>query len=239
MSLAYIAFALLQASPEQQLAAALDAATPAPALRASFRATLTTDKGVRRIEYDPFAASGPQFLVSQSYGKDDELDAIVNGWRTEGQADVRLFADDLRSSMGEGRFTREGQTWDLQFRHQISPKDGPVDRLISPLMNGELQLDPVTGHLARVAYSIDRPFKLDDGTTVSEYRQTYAFGYSNRWGVSFVQSYELQARGGKWGFSESRRVRVELTDVTFGLASDARQVLASKAGPSVGKQASR
>lgn len=239
MAFAALMFAVLQASPEAQLAQALDEAVPPPALRAAFHATLSTDKGVRRIEYDPYAPSGQQFFVTQSYGKDEELDAVVNGWRAEGQADVRLFADDLRSSMGEGKLTKVGDSWELQFRHQISPKDGPVDRLISPLMNGELQLNPSTGHLARISYSIDRPFKLDNGTTVSEYRQSYSFGFSSRWGVSYVQTYELQARGGKWGLSESRRVKVELTDISFGLASDARQVLQSKPGAVASALASR
>jgi hypothetical protein len=226
-------------SPEQQLETALDAARPPPSLRAAFTATLTTSNAVRKIEYDPYKPSGQQFFVTQSYGKDEELDAVVDDWRREGQADVRLFADDLRSSMGEGKITRAGDEWDLQFRHQISPKDGPVDRAMSPLMKGELKLAPDTGMLQRITYSIDRPFKLDDGTTVSEYSQNYMFGYSKRWGVSYVAAYDLSARGGKWGFSESRRVRVELTNVTFCLASDARQQLASKGLPSASNVAAR
>jgi hypothetical protein len=239
MAFSLLALAVLQGSPEAQLAKALDEAVPPPALRAAFHATLSTDNGVRRIEYDPYAPAGQQFFVTQSYGKDEELDAVVNAWRAEGQADVRLFADDLRSSMGEGKIAKVGDSWDLQFRHQISPKDGPVDRLISPLMNGELQLNPANGHLARITYSIERPFKLDNGTTVSEYRQSYSFGYSWRWGVSYVQTYELEARGGKWGLSESRRVKVELTDISFCLASDARQVLQSKPAAATRSVASR
>jgi hypothetical protein len=239
MAFTLLTLAVLQGSPEAQLAKALDEAVPPPSLRAAFHATLSTDNGVRRVEYDPYKPTGQQFFVTQSYGKDEELDAVVNAWRAEGQADLRLFADDVRSSMGEGKITRSGDTWDLQFRHQISPKDGPVDRLISPLMNGELQLNQTTGHLARITYSIDRPFKLDNGTTVSEYRQSYNFGYSWRWGVAYVQSYEMQARGGKWGLTESRRVKVELTDISFCLASDARQVLQSKPAPSRNNVASR
>jgi hypothetical protein len=228
MAFTLFAIAVLQGSPQAQLAKALDEAVPPPALRAAFHARLSTDHGVRRVEYDPYAPVGQQFFVTQSYGKDEELDAVVNAWRAEGQADVRLFADDMRSSIGEGRLTEAGEGWDLQFRHKISPKDGPVDRLMSPMMNGELQLDPATGHLARITYSIDRPLKLDNGAVVSEYRQSYRFGFSRRWGVSYVQTYELEARGGKWGLSESRRVKVELTDISFCLASDARQVLQSK-----------
>ena len=76
-------------------------------------------------------------------------------------------------------------------------------------------------------YSIDKPVKLDDGTTISEYTQNYQFGYSERWGVSYVLGYELDAKGGRWGFSETRTIKVTLTDVAFGLAGDAKQELAS------------
>jgi hypothetical protein len=236
---ALLLLAVVGLTPQQQLEQALAEARPPPSLRAAFRARLTTDGASRTIEYDPYKPAGQQFFVTQSYGRDEELDAVVNDWRAEGQADIRIFADDLRSSIGEGRVIRQGDSWDLSFTHQISPKDGPVDRQMSPLMRGGLRLDPATGHLANITYSIERPFRLDDGTTVSEYSQTYSFSYSWRWGVSYVAGYELAARGGKWGLSESRRVKVELTDVTFCLASDARQELATRRTPGVNTVASR
>jgi len=40
--------------------------------------------------------------------------------------------------------------------------------------------------------------------------------------------YELTARGGRWGLSEERSVKVELTDIAFGLAGSGQQDLASK-----------
>jgi hypothetical protein len=73
--------------------------------------------------------------------------------------------------------------------------------------------------------------KLEDGTQVQEYRQSYNFGYSERWGVSYVMGYELYARGGRWGLSEERTVKVILTDIAFGLAGDGNQTLASKPTP--------
>src|SRR5690606_33758012 len=177
------------------------------------------------------APAGEQFRITLTYGDDEELDAVVQGWKDEGQADVRLFADDLRLSLGEAHLSDEGQSMAIDFRHRVSANDGPIDAEFSSRMVGRLKLDPATGHLSQVQYSIVKPLKLDDGTTLSDYRQTYDFGFSQRWGVSYVLNYELEARGGRWGMSESRTIRVTLTDVAFGLAGDANQDLASKPAP--------
>jgi hypothetical protein len=82
-----------------------------------------------------------------------------------------------------------------------------------------------------VVYAIDKPLRFDDGSVVSEYRQTYNFAHSERWGVSYVLSYDLEAKGGRWGIEEKRRIRVTLNDVAFGLAGDADQNLESKPAP--------
>jgi hypothetical protein len=119
----------------------------------------------------------------------------------------------------------------IDFRHKVSANDGPIDAEFSSRMVGRLRLNPANGQLSQVRYSIVKPVKLEDGTTLSDYRQTYNFGFSERWGVSYVLQYELEARGGRWGMSESRAIRVTLTDVAFGLAGDADQELASKPAP--------
>lgn len=224
-------------SPQQALDRALQASEPAPALRAAFRATLSTDKGSRRVEFDPYAEAGKQFVVAMSSGRDEELDAVVADWASERQADARIFADDLRASLGEARVTAKSTGWGLEFRRKILPKDGPVDRAITSVMKGELSLDPQGEHLSRVTYRIEKPIRLEDGTTLTDFMQTYDFGFSWRWGVSYVSSYELLARGGRWGFSERRGVKVQLTDVSFTLAGDARQQLASKSAPVTGRLA--
>jgi hypothetical protein len=230
MSVSLLLFAVTwgNLSPEAALERALDAVEPPPALRAAFRATLVSGAAVRRIEYDPYAEAGEQFRITMEHGKDEELDAVVAGWKEERQADVRIFADDLRSSLGEARVSAYGDALAIDFRHPISPNDGPVDALLSARMTGRLTLDPSNGYLSKIQYSIQKPVKLDDGTTLTTYNQDYDFAYSDRWGVSYVTSYELEARGGRWGFSASRTIRVTLTDVAFGLAGDARQELASK-----------
>jgi hypothetical protein len=220
-------------SPEAALERALDAVEPPPALRATFRATLASGKAVRRIEYDPYAPTGQQFKVTLAQGEDEELDAVVQGWKDEGQADCRIFADDLRPSLDEARLTDNGQSMAISFRHKVSANDGPLDREFSSRMVGRLSLDPENGYLSRVEYNIEKPVKLEDGTTLNEYNQAYDFGFSERWGVSYVRSYQLEARGGRWGMSESRVIRVTLTDVAFGLAGDAKQEIASKSAPAV------
>jgi hypothetical protein len=218
-------------SPEAALERALDAVEPPPALRATFRATLVSGNAVRRIEFDPYAPADEQFKVTMVYGEDEELDAVVQGWKEEGQADCRLFADDLPVSLGDARLSDQGQTMAISFRHKVSANDGPLDREFSSRMVGKLSLDPGNGYLSRVEYSIEKPVRLEDGTTLNEYNQVYNFDYSERWGVSYVLSYELEARGGRWGMSESRTIRVTLTDVAFGLAGDAEQEIASRAAP--------
>ncbi len=212
----------------EALTAALDLVEPPPALRASFKATLSSQIAQRTITYDPTQPGPRAFQVVSRVGQDEELDAIVAGWRAERQADVRLFADDLRMSLGAARLVdRSGQTY-LEFRHQISPNDGPVDALVSSRMIGEMALDPQSGRLRHVDYKIVKPVRLDDGTIISEYAQRYTFGYSSRFDVSYVSRYELEARGGRWGFRDSRRFSVIINDVNFSLAGDARQELASR-----------
>lgn len=214
-------------TPEQALERALDAVEPPPAMRAAFRATLASANAVRRIEYDPYATT-EKFRITMAYGEDPELDAVVQGWKDEGQADARIFADDLRLSLSDARLAGRGEAMAIDFRHRVSANDGPLDKEFSSRMVGRLTLDPANGYLSQVQYNIERPVKLDDGTTLSQYNQVYNFGYSERWGVSYVTSYELEARGGRWGMSETRIVRVTLTDVAFGLAGEAKQELASK-----------
>jgi hypothetical protein len=219
----------LSAPSEADLDRALDQVEPPPALRASFRAELSTDRAVRRIEFDPYAPSGSRFRTIRVSGDDPELDAVVEGWAAERQPDVRLFADDLRASLGEGRVVEEDGGWRLEFRHRISPNDGAVDAAVSSAMIGRLGLDPASGRLTDVSYSILSPVRLEDGLVLLSYRQTYGFGYSRRWGVGYVSSYEVEARGGRWGIAQTRRLKVSILDVAFGLAGDAGQDLASRA----------
>ncbi len=120
----------------------------------------------------------------------------------------------------------------VSFRHKMSLNDGPLDAEFSTGMKGTLQLDQNTGYVSRIDYALERPVTLDDGTEVKEYRQSYQFGYSERWGVSYVMGYELTARGGRWGLSEERSVKVVLTDIAFGLAGDGKQDLASRTATS-------
>lgn len=214
-------------APEQALERALDAVEPPSAMRAAFHATLTSGNAVRRIEFDPYAETGEKFKVTYSWGSNDELDAVVEGWRAERQADARLFADDLRLSLADARIATPADAMAVTFRHRMSVNDGPIDATFSARMSGRLQLDKSTGYVSRIDYAIEAPVTLDDGTRIEQYRQTYNFGYSERWGVSFVTGYELWARGGKWGMSEERSIKVTLTDIAFGLAGDAEQELAS------------
>lgn len=223
-----LALCMMLAAPSAgDIDRALDEAEPPPALRASFRAELSTSRAVRRIEFDPYAEPGQRFRTTRVSGDDPELDAVVADWAGERQPDVRLFADDLRASLGEGRILAEENGWRLEFRHRISPNDGAVDAAVSSRMVGRLKLDPVSGRLEEVSYSILEPVRLADGLILMSYRQRYGFERSRRWGVTYVSSYDVEARGGRWGLADSRRLEVKVLDVAFGLAGDAGQELAS------------
>ncbi|MEZ5937473.1 MAG: hypothetical protein R3C52_04560 [Hyphomonadaceae bacterium] len=228
MPIVWLLFAIDAATARGLLLHALEEVEPPPSLRASFQATITSDDGIRQIAFDPYAAPDQRFRVIGRRGDSEELDAIVDSWRAEGQADARLFADDLRASLGDVRLFADGARWAIQFRHRISPNDGPVDQLISSRMVGNLELEEATGRLKEVSYQIEHPVKLETGATLYAYRQTYHFTHSDRWGVSFVSSYDLEARGGRWGVQESREVHVRLDAVRFALASDANQDLETR-----------
>jgi hypothetical protein len=220
------------AAPQQLLTQALDAVEPPPALRASFTAMVEADGAMRSFSFDPFAEEGPRFRRLDSRGRSEDLDAIVGAWEAEGQADVRLFADDLRASLADARFVAEsGGGWAIRFRHRISPNDGPVDAMISSNMAGKLTFNDLTGRLMRIDYGIVEPVRLAGGAVLTEYQQTYRFHHSERWNVSYVAAYDVRARGGKWGVRATRTLRVSIRDVTFGLAGDARQALLSRPPP--------
>ena len=224
---ALLAVQLLTPTPDT-VSRALDRVEPAPALRARFEATVASGRAYRTFVFDPYSQVASKFTITASAGDDEELDAIVQAWRAEEQADARLFADDLRDSLGEARAKPNAAGWAVEFRHRISPNDGPVDALVSSKMVGELALDPRSGNLTEVHYRIVKPIQLEDGTKLYDYSQTYQFGYSPRWDVSYVSGYEMQARGGRWGFSDTRMFRVTLRNVSFRMAGDARQELASR-----------
>lgn len=226
------------AAPELALENALRAVEPPPALRASFKATLTSRAARRTIEYDPEAAPAERFRITAREGADAELDAIVDGWRKERQADVRLFSDALRRSLGDARVTDKDGQLAVSFRHNITPNDGPVDKLISSVMIGRLDLDR-DGHISKAHYAIEKPLKLQGQGTLSVYDQTYSFGYSWRWGVSYVTGFQLFARGGRWGFTDTRELDVTVTDIQFVLAPNAHQELASRQPPASLASASR
>jgi hypothetical protein len=217
--------------PEQALERALDAVEPPAAMRAAFHATLTSGNAIRRIQYDPYAPPAERFKLTLRQGDNDELDAVVDGWRAERQADSRLFADDLRPSLGDARIAGAPEAMAVAFNHRMSKNDTEFDAPFSAGMAGRVQLDPVSGFISRIDYTIERPVTLDDGTEVSQYRQRYSFGYSERWDVSYVMAYEVYAKGGRWGMSEERMIKVQLTDIAFGLAGDGEQDLASREQP--------
>lgn len=219
-----------EVSPGAALDRALSMIEPAPALRAAFRATIESDGARRQIVFDPRAAPDQRFRVTSRTGVHEDLDALVADWAGEPQADVRLFADDLRASLGAAVATGGPDGVDVVFRHRISSNDGPIDAAVSSQMTGRVRLD-TEGRPLELRYSINAPVRLSDGLTLRTYSQTFGFSHSMRWGVSFVSRYDVEASGGRWGVSQRRSLRVVIDDVALFLAGDARQELASRRAP--------
>jgi hypothetical protein len=217
-----------QVSPLEILNVALHDAEPPPSMRAAFRARISSASAERLIEYDPLQPRGKRFRLAKKVGEDAELDTIVLNWGKEAQPDVRLFADDLRSSLGQGRMLQTPQGWQVQFQHKLSSNDGPVDAALSQRMEGSLTLDTQSGLLSKLEYQVNSAFKTSDGLTVDSYRQIYSFGRSQQWGLTFVTGYDLHATGGRFGLRKERTYSVRITDVAFTLAGDANQELVSR-----------
>ena len=224
----YFAAMGAQAASGNAVEVVLAEVEPPPSMRAAFRATISSRGAVREIEYDPFKPAEARFVVHNSFGEDEELDQIVLDWSAEHQPDVRLFADDLRESIGAGQIAKEHDQWRIQFEHRLSANDGPVDALVSQQMVGAISFDEAEGALKSLTYRIKSPFRTPDGAVVQDYTQTYEFGRSERWGVTFITGYKLTARGGRFGLRDSRTFQVVITDVAFSLANDVRITMESK-----------
>lgn len=222
-----ILFLVVLGAPEAALERALESVEPPPALRASFQATIESGGARRVVSFDPRRVGADKFQTIISIGESPELDALVEDWRNERQADVRLFADDLRASLGAASVTAAPEGLKVVFRHRISANDGPVDAAISSAMRGAIEVDD-EGRPLQLSYEIERPLRLSNGMTLQSYAQAFEFDYSRRWGVAFVRRYSVEAAGGKWGFSASKRLEVDITNVGFFLAGDARQTIASR-----------
>ncbi len=225
---AILFYAGAQLTPLETLNIALFDAEPMPSMRAAFRASVKSEGAIRELEFDPLKPPNQRFRIVRRLGDDRELDAIVGDWAKEAQPDVRLFADDLRSSLGRGHIEQTSNGWSVQFEHKLSNNDGPIDAIVSQKMLGGLHLDAGTGLISKLEYSINKPFKTPEGAWVDQYRQVYNFGRSEQWGVTFVTGYDLYARGGRFGVKGERAFSVRVTDVAFSLASDASQQLENK-----------
>ena len=224
-----LCFAGLDADPRTAIENALFDATPPPSLRAAFRASISSENGYRRIEFDPMRDAQNRFRILSSVGNDEELDNIVSDWAREQQPDVRLFADDLRDSVGQGEIHSSGSDWMLNFQYKLSGNDGAIDKMVSGNMFGQLVVDAADQKLLTLDYSISKPIEAGRGAKVTSYDQRYYFGHSERWGVTFVKGLDLHAAGGRFGFKVSRAFSVRVSDVSFTLATDVKLEEQSKA----------
>jgi len=224
-------FSVAALSADEAVNTALETVRPAPSLRAAFVARVSSSRAVREFTYNPFADGAERLKMELSYGADPELDRIAESWMASAQPDVRLFADDLPYSI-EGVKVFEGERiLTAEFDHRASGNDGPIEDAFTGRLRGVLQIEKTTGRPLQLDYFINEPVRMAAGARLTHYRQTYTFAHSSLWGVSYVNGYQLEASGGILGVAEARRFNVQISEVSFGFAGDARQELASRATP--------
>lgn len=221
-----LAFAFLISTQQAPLDPALSSAEPPASIRAAFTIQLTDGQAYRQVRFDPRLAEKDRWQVAKSEGKSDGLDRAVENWGSEAAPDGRLFADDLRASMGKIVEAEDlGAAWRVHFRHLPSDNDGPLDVWAADHLVAYAWLEPVSAQLLRVEYIAPEPFDAPEGGRVENYAHSYALQREDRLDITFIAAFQIDVKGKfmSTGFERSYRARVE--DVEFFFASPLDEAL--------------
>jgi len=102
-----IAFVI--ATTEPPVSEAL-AATEAPkTLRAAFTLEVTSGEALRVIRFDPRLSGPAMWQVTDSHGRDGDLDAVLEGWAGDTSMDGLLFPDNLPERLGAEYIDEAGE----------------------------------------------------------------------------------------------------------------------------------
>lgn len=219
MVLGLISAGFLLSTVEQPLDTALSRTEPPISLRAAFVVEMTDGEAFREIRYDPRLAQD-QWVVTVAEGQSRELDKAVQEWGNDDSPDGWLFADDLRASMGrlvEAEDT--GLAWQIQFQHQISENDGPLDKWAANHLIGIAWLEPVNGYFLRIDYESYEPFSGPGGLQVDSYNHHYLIRQEPEYGFSYIWAFKVDMHGQFQGSPIDRAYRVQVTDVEFFFAT--------------------
>ncbi|MDF1682077.1 hypothetical protein [Ponticaulis sp.] len=221
MSFAVLAAAFLISTGRPPLETALARTEPPPSLRAAFTVELTDGEAFREIRYDPrIQLPEPRWTVVEANGTSDELDRVVEEWGEEISPDGWLIPDDLEASMGGVVEADDlGRLWRIEFEHQPSSNDGPIDRWASEHLIGYTWLDPVGQNLVRVEYHSFGPFDAPGGGRVDSYTHQYILHQDPEYGVSFISAFMVDVQGEILREDISRSYRARITDIDFFFSS--------------------
>lgn len=217
MDLGFIASAFLMASSQPPLDTALARTEPPISLRAAFTVELTDGEAFREVHFDPRnLPPAARWSVVSAAGESEDLDHAVKAWGEEISPDGWLIPDDLRASMG-GLVEAEdmGALWRIQFEHQPSRNDGPIDIWASEHLIGYSWLEPVSEQFTRVEYIAPEPFDWPGGGRVEAYHHTYVLAPDPTYGITFVAAFMVDVDGAFLSREISRSYRARITDVDF------------------------
>lgn len=217
MNFGLIASAFLLATGKPPLDTALVRTEPPVSLRAAFTVEMTDGEAFREVRFDPrLKLRSDRWVVTTSSGESEELDKAVQSWGSETAPDGWLIPDDLRASMGGFVDAQDmGELWCIEFEHQPSSNDGPIDVWASNHLIGYSWLEPVSQQFVRVEYEAPEPFDIPGGGHVEEYSHSYVLAPDPTYGVTFVAAYMIDVRGSYQSEPIDRSYRARITDVEF------------------------
>ncbi|MAP93513.1 MAG: hypothetical protein CMK07_01065 [Ponticaulis sp.] len=227
MDFGLIASVFLIATSKAPLDTALLRTEPPTSLRAAFTVELTDGEAFREVRFDPrISDMNKRWDVVTAEGESAELDMAVTQWGSQVSPDGWLIPDDLRASMGGVVDAQDmGGLWTIEFEHQPSENDGPLDIWASEHLIGQSWLEPVTQQFVRVEYSAPEPFDGPNGGRVDAYHHTYILSPDPEYGVTFVSAYMVDVKGSFLTESLSRSYRARVTAIDFFFSSPVEEAL--------------
>ncbi len=211
---------LILATGEGPMHAALAATEAPPTLRAAFTVELRSAQARQVAEYDPRRPLPERWQVTLREGDDPELDAVAANWAADPSPDARLFADDLRASLGRSvTVDTEGAAWRLAFRHQPNRNDTEFDIWAADRLQATAWLDPVGERFLKIDYDLPGPVAGPSGSKLTRYSQSYFLRTEPRWGLSYVSGFAIDLEARVALRRIERRYSAEVTDLYLFFAS--------------------
>ena len=216
-----LAMAFLISTGSPPLGTALSRTEPPPSLRAAFTVEITDGEAFREIHYDPrIADRNARWNLIETRGQSEDLDRVVEEWGSEVSPDGWLIPDDLRASMGGVVDAQDlGSLWRIEFEHQPSSNDGPIDVWAGEHLIGYTWLEPVSQQLVRVEYVAPEGFDVPGNGYVDSYELQYILRQDPEYGVSVISAFMVDVKGEFQGDDMARAYRARVTGLDLFFSS--------------------